>query len=69
MKWFVYSHDTYYPKAFVIEAESPEAANERMSELSIAAGFHGIAVFPLDALALWTHGRDEPIEEALGLDD
>lgn len=72
-KWFVYSNESYYPWAEVVEAETAEQAAESFFESVTAEGFHGLAVFPLDALAYWTCGltetgtdRPQTIEEALG---
>lgn len=61
MKWFVYSNTTYYPGAVVVEAETAEEA--KLMHYAHDHDGDGLAVFPLDALALWE--GDRPIEEEL----
>jgi hypothetical protein len=62
MKWFVYSNETYYPYAKVIEAADVEGA---LADFGVTARHEGVAVFPLEALAHWQSGLDQSIEEAL----
>jgi len=66
-KWFVYSNATYYPDAVVVEADTPEAAVAVVfPDYPTRGGGDGVAVFPLDALAMWD--KDESrgtIEEEL----
>jgi hypothetical protein len=59
-KWFVYSNTTYYPDAVVIEADTAEEAARSHYAYDPV---EGMAVFPLDALALWQGER--PMAEAL----
>ncbi len=50
MKWFVYTGETYYPYARVIEADTPEQAVERYEDTE--GEQRPVLVFPWDAVAL-----------------
>jgi hypothetical protein len=63
-RWFVYNNESYYPDAVIVEADTAEAALNAYKAETRHLGFHGIAVFPLDALALWTCGYET--ESAIG---
>jgi hypothetical protein len=66
-RWFVYDNETYYPSAEIVEADTAEEALDAYKAERRSLGFHGIAVFPLDALALWTYGyaSEASIDEVL----
>lgn len=69
MKWFVYSNASYYPDAVLVDAESVEAVVEAVQANGYPSVIEGLAIFPLDALALWRGQQlsegTEPIENAL----
>ncbi|MDE2105754.1 MAG: hypothetical protein KGL39_51495 [Patescibacteria group bacterium] len=54
--WFVYSDETYYPCAKIIEAETAEAAAAAFENYNIE---RKLLVFPWDALALRVEPDDD----------
>lgn len=66
MKWFIYDNETYYPDATIVEAATAEGALEAYQAEYKSTAYNGIAVFPMDALALWVCERDvSAIDEVL----